>query len=219
MSKSMLLEIFPAFQRWPPRLLGEIISSAKEVKIDRNLIIQQEGERCSNIGFILRGECRVFKLSESGREITLYENVPGESCLLSIASVLSNSTFPAMAVANTDIEMLTLDADKFRELVNRYEEMRVFAFSSINHHLVNLLLLITESTFKTLDHRLVCYLIERADGDQLVTTHQKIAADLGTAREVISRLLKDFERKGMLSLSRNCIRLIDMPPYPGSDSN
>ncbi len=219
MSKSMLLETFPAFRRWSPKLLSEIISSTKEVSLDRNLIMQQEGDTCPSIGFMLSGECRTFKLSETGREITLYETGPGEVCLLSIASVLSNSTFPAMAVASSDIDMLTLEADKFRELVNQYEEMRVFAFSSISHHLVNLLLLITETTFKTLDHRLVCYLIEKADGEQLVTTHQKIAADLGTAREVISRLLKDFERKGMLSLSRNCIRLINMPPYPDGQSN
>ena len=207
----MLLEKFPAFQSWSPKLLNEMAISTKEINIDRNLIIQQEGETCSNIDFMLSGKKRAFKLSESGREITLYENGPGEVCLLNLSSVLARSTFPAMVVASTDIEMLTLDANKFRELVAQYEEMRSFAFSSINHYMINLLLLITETTFKTLDQRLICYLIDKSDGEQLVTTHQKIAADLGTAREVISRLLKECERKGMVSLSRNCIRLVDIP--------
>jgi CRP/FNR family transcriptional regulator len=210
MTKDQVIKTFPVFQKWQPMLINEIFSCAKYKKTTGNTIILVEGQFCPTVDLILTGEKRVFKLSESGREVTLYESGPGEVCILNTSCVLSNTKFPAISVASTDIVTLTLEAGKFRELVDKYDEMRLFVFSIINDSISVLLELIVEITFRKMDQRLIDYLIEKAEEGALVSTHQKIANDIGTAREVVSRLLKDFERKGMVSLSRNRIRLVKM---------
>jgi CRP/FNR family transcriptional regulator len=207
MVEDQLREIFPVFQKWPPELTEEILSCAQYKKIKANATILQEGEVCDSLGLMLEGEKRVFKLSESGREITLYENGPGEVCILNTSCILTNTPYPAIAVAETDVAILAVEAECFREMAAKHEELRSFAFSVIGQSLASLVELISEITFRKVDQRLMDYILEKAEDGRLFTTHQNIAKDLGTAREVISRLLKDFERRGFISISRNLIQL------------
>ena len=158
----------------------------------------------------MSGEIRVYKIGETGREITLYEIYPGETCILNAACILSHRNYPANAVGLVDGTMLYLPEGVFKRLLAEHQVMRTFIFSLFSQRFGEIIELIEEVTFGKLDVRLEDYLIEKAENDALQTTHQNIANDLGTSREVVSRLLKDFENKGRIALSRNHIRLLQI---------
>jgi CRP/FNR family transcriptional regulator len=200
--------IFPVFRQKDGVLLDKIMSDASYRTFSENDQIYMQGDRCSGIAFLLSGEIRVFKISEGGREITLYQIFPGETCILNASCILSHQLYPANATAMADGTMLYLPQKVFLGLMAEFEAMRAFIFSLFSQRFNEIIELIEAVTFGRMDIRLKDYLVEKSENHQLQTTHQKIANDLGTSREVVSRLLKDFERHGQLNLGRNRIEIV-----------
>lgn len=192
-------------------MIEDILSLSRHNFASRDTLIQLEGQPCRDLQLMLSGEKRVYKASPTGKEITLYEVGQGEACIINAACVLSNMPCTANAIAITDISSLLIPAKDFRNLLSTYEQMRAFVFGAISQRLAAILGLMSEIVFEKMDERLFDYLVEKSEDGILSMTHQHIANDLGTAREVVSRLLKDFERKEKVVLSRGHIRLI--PPY------
>ncbi len=209
-TKEELVTAFPVFRHQDKPLAEQILSSSSHQRFHREQGFYSEGDRCPGIPFFLSGWVRVFKTGSSGREITLYEILPGETCILNAACILGSQQYPANAVALQDGSMLYLPEKVFHALIGEYPEMRSFIFSLFSRRFHEIIELIEEVTFGKLDVRLEDYLIEKAENDELETTHQVIANDLGTSREVVSRLLKDFERRGHIALSRNRIQLLNL---------
>lgn len=201
------LDIFPVFRKSSADLVDTIIASSTGKKFDKNAFLYTEGDRCSGIGLFLEGEVRVFKTGKSGREITLYEMFSGDTCILNASSILSNSFYPANAQCVTDVSVLLLPKDIFIKLISDYQEMRSFIFSLLSQRLATIIEIVEDVAFGKLDTRLKDYLIEKAQDNILNLTHQQIANDLGSSREVISRLLKDFEKRGKISMSRRKIKI------------
>lgn len=206
----IFVDIFPFFRNGPKELLRQILSLSRCSSVCRNTMVQLEGQPCMDVELMLSGEKRIYKSSLQGREITLYEVGAGEACIVNAACVLSGTVSPVNAIAVTDVKSLIISADDFRHLVASYEEMRTFVYMSITDRLTSILELLGEVVFDKMDRRLFDYLVEKSENGVLTLTHQQIANDLGTAREVVSRLLKDFELKGKLSLSRCHIQLNDL---------
>lgn len=206
LSEKEFLEIFPLFRN-SPGLTAELLSASTRKNFPAEALIYSEGDSCSAIAFILSGEIRVFKTGGSGREITLYDIGRGETCILNASCILAGMSYPANAVTVRGGEMMLVPARDFRRFIGEYETMRNFVFDLLSHRLSSVMALIEEVAFGKMDARLLDYLKEKSDNGKLLATHQKIADDLGTSREVVSRLLKDFERKEILTLSRNLIRL------------
>jgi len=154
------------------------------------------------------GGIRVFKMGESGREVTLYEIEPGDTCILNAACILSNVPYPANAVTVEEGQMLLIPAGDFRRFFASSETMREYVMSLITRRLFSIMTLVEDIAFGKMDERLLRYLEERSEDGKLYATHQKIAYDLGTSREVVSRLLKDLERKNRVLLLRNTIQLL-----------
>ena len=204
---SRFLELFPAFRKADPALGAEIVVSASPGRLAAGTRVYFEGDDCGQIAFLLAGEIRVFKAGESGREITLYEIGPGETCILNASCILSGKRYPANAETLSDCELLLLPAGRFRFLVDRYSDMRADVFAVLSERMAGVMALVEEIVFRKLDERLMDHLVEKAADGELSTTHQAIANELGTSREVVSRLLKDFERRGRLSLGRHRITL------------
>ncbi len=208
MTKTEFLKAFAALRKAPAGLVEELLSVSIRQTVPAGKQIYAEGDACSAIAFVLSGDIRVFKLGETGREITLYEIGPGETCILNASCILSGRTYPANAVAITDVDMLLIPSAAFRRLVDEHEAMRDFVFTLLSLRLSAVMELVEEVAFGRMDQRLMEYLVEKSENSVLGTTHQKIANDLGTSREVVSRLLKDFERKQEVRLSRNSITLL-----------
>jgi len=207
LSKKEFIEAFPVFSKAADKLVSDLLSVSLLKKFPKNLRVYTEGDACNGIAFLLSGEIRVFKSGEAGREITLYEIGKGETCILNASCILSSLTYPANAVSTEPGDMLLILSQDFRRLIATYEDMRNFVFNILSQRLAEVMALVEEIAFGRMDRRLLDYLVEKSDHNQLMATHQKIADDLGTSREVVSRLLKDYERKGRISLSRNLIEL------------
>jgi len=211
LSTEQFIKIFPFFRNGPEKLIEDILSLSHHAFASRDTLMQSEGQPCGNLELMLSGEKRIYKASPAAKEITLYEIGRGEACILNAACVLSNTLSPVSAMAITDVTYLMIPAEDFKSLLSTYEEMRTFVFGAIGQRLGTILGLIGEVVFKKMDERLFDHLVEKSQDGLLSITHQQIANDLGTAREVVSRLLKDFEKAGKIILSRGHIRLI--PPY------
>jgi len=207
LQKSGFLKIFPYFRNAPEALVNNILSSSKYASAPENMVLKEEGTEVSEFVLLLSGEKRIYKASGIGREITLYEMGPGDICVLNASCLLSNTRLPANAASLTKVEFLLMPSSDFLDIMARYKAMRSFVFSRINSSFVSMMSLIAEVTFGKMDERLNDYLTEKSENYKLTMTHQKIADDLGTSREVVSRLLKEFERRGVVRLSRNSIEL------------
>jgi CRP/FNR family transcriptional regulator len=208
MTRDEFIKTFPSFRNSSGELLKELLAIARHQDVPAGKQIYSEGDSCPVIAFVISGEIRVYKAGQTGREITLYEIGPGETCILNASCILSGTSYPANAVAISDVTMLLIPSSDFRRLVDRHEEMRDFVFTLLSLRLAGVMELVEEVAFGRMDERLIDYLIEKSENGKLETTHQKIANDLGTSREVVSRLLKDLERKQAVRLSRNSIALM-----------
>jgi CRP/FNR family transcriptional regulator len=201
------LEIFPFFRNASQSLVKSILSLSDHNKYSANVLVKLEGDQCQDFILLLSGEIRIYKVGGSSRQITLYELGPGDICVLNASCILSNAKLPANAATTTETEVLLLSSRRFLDMIAGYEEMRTFVHSRINERMNAIMTLVSEIVFGKMDERLLNYLIEKSENNNLKRTHQHIAQDLGTSREVLSRLLKDFERQGLVFLSRNSIQL------------
>lgn len=159
---------------------------------------------------VIEGRVRVRMVSESGREIVLYRVAAGETCILTTACLMAGLDYAAEAVAETPVTVALIPRPVFRDLIDRSPVFRDFVFATFGRRLSDLLLLVEEVAFKRVDLRLARYLAEHTGADHvLVRSHQELATELGTAREVISRQLKEFERRGWVGLRRGQIDIRD----------
>lgn len=208
MTPREFLKAFPAFRGTIDRLLDQLLSEGRKQTFPSGTQLYREGDACSAIAFILSGEVRVFKIGHSGREITLYEIGPGETCILNASCILSGLSYPAHAVTLAETEILLIPSMTFKRMMDESEQMRKFVFSIMSERMMTVMELVEEVAFGKMDQRLSDYLVEKSADGRVEATHQKIANDLGTSREVVSRLLKDFERRNRVKLSRNSITLL-----------
>lgn len=174
-------------------------------------ILYRDGDECTHLPLVVTGELLLSKHGESGRAITLYRVEDGESCILSTLSILNQELFPAEATSRSASSLVLVPAEVLRLLIDRDERWRQFVFSTYHQRLSGLIALIEEVVFGKLDVRLAELLLERSErrGGVLRTTHQELAEELGSSREVVSRLLKEWERQGLLKLRRGEIALQD----------
>lgn len=191
-------------------MIGDLLAEGRLFAFKKKAVIYSEGDKAPFIGFLLEGEIRVFKTGPRERVITLYEIFPGETCILNASCILAGRTHPASAEASTDGSILLVPDVHFRKLVSDHEDMRQFVFRLFSDRLASIVELVEEVVFARMDERLDNYLLEKSENEILLSTHQKIADDLGTSREVVSRLLKDLERKGKVRLGRNMIQLLSL---------
>ncbi|MCU0424056.1 MAG: Crp/Fnr family transcriptional regulator [Candidatus Kapabacteria bacterium] len=185
-------------------------SSAVLTPLPAGTPVFTEGSGCGKIGFVQSGVIRVFKLSETGREITLYRLEAGESCILSMSCALSNPIHQASAVVEEDAEVLILTTSDFQHLIEKSHEARNYVFGQFASRLTDVMIVVEEVVFKRMDERLASLLAEFASTQATITkTHEELAVELGTAREVVSRTLKEFERQDLVRLGRGTITVPD----------
>lgn len=214
MDTASILGLFEFFRDAPPALRGEMERSAKYVQLDQGNFYCHIGDPCTKVALLGRGRIRVFKTGENGREISLYHVTPGETCLLTLNGALTGQPYPASAVVEEEIEAAALPVANFKSWVDRDAALRRFIFDVMAHRLSDLMTLVDEVTFNRMDRRLGEFILDKIGKisppqSTLAMTHDQIASELGTAREVISRLLKDLERQAIVSLGRGRVELLN----------
>ena len=177
-------------------------------------VLLEEGQPCEGALLVTSGSIRVYKTSPSGREITLYLVQPGEMCVLGISCLLNDTRYPARAAAKTDTEALGIPAPAFRRLFREEAPVQRFVLEMFSSRLSLVMRLVEEVAFHRMDERLAFFLLEESRGSRGIRhpvsmTHEQIATHLGTAREVVSRLLSQLEDDGLIVLERMRIHIAD----------
>jgi CRP/FNR family transcriptional regulator len=158
---------------------------------------------------LLAGTVRVQQRSASGREVFLYRVHGGESCVLTTACLLADESYAAEGLAETDVEAVALSKSAFDEMTGASPQFRKFVFRAYSHRIAELFALIDDIVFQRMDVRLAGRLLDLAQGGVVVATHQALASELGTAREVVSRTLGEFQRRGWVEQARGEVRLLN----------
>jgi CRP/FNR family transcriptional regulator, anaerobic regulatory protein len=174
-------------------------------------ILIDESDYIKNIPIVLTGSIKVLRQDEDGREILLYYIRPGESCVASFLGAISNSTSKIKAIVEEPTELLILPIHKAVDLIKDNPQWLEFIFQLYNKRFEELLTVVNAIAFQKIDTRLWDFLLKKAEltkARDLSITHQQIADELGTAREVISRLLKQLEREKKVALSRNKVTVL-----------
>jgi CRP/FNR family transcriptional regulator, anaerobic regulatory protein len=192
-------------------VLRRILTHARTVSAPPGAVLFRHGDRCQQYMLVLDGSVRVQKASESGREIVLYRVESGEACVLTTSCLLSRESYPAEGVAETAVRAIAIPVQYFQEGLASSAAFRAFVFASYGRRIAELIALVEEVAFGRVDVRLAQRLREHgARAGSLAHTHQELACELGTAREVVSRQLKEFERRGWVRLHRGRIDILDL---------
>jgi CRP/FNR family transcriptional regulator, anaerobic regulatory protein len=207
---SRISRALPVFREANSELAREFQQAAFLAKIPAGKDVFVDGDRVDAIALLISGVVRVYKIGETGREITLYRFGYGESCILTANAILSQKSFPAIATVEKDAEAVMIPAEKFREWVKRYDPWREFVFELLSERLFAVMAVVDEVVFQRMDRRVASLLLDRSTVTHpLRMTHQEIAAELGSSREVISRILEDFAQKGILEVGRGTVEILD----------
>ena len=191
--------------------LYDEIMAAETVAFDQNIVLLSEGAYIKQIPLLLEGQIRVRKTDDNGKEILLYHISPGESCILSITSSLNEKTSKAEALAEVPSRVILVSSEKVRYWMDHYPSWRKFVIKLYYERLEQLLTLVDHIAFRSLDARLLENLKEKQhiSGNVLLITHQQLADELGTVREVITRLLKHLEEQGKIKTLRGKIEILN----------
>jgi CRP/FNR family transcriptional regulator len=205
----LVLSAFPTLMALEPEARRLLANGLRPVSAPAGTVLFSDGTACHAFVLLLEGSVRVQKVAETGREIVLYRVEPGQTCVLTTNCLLADGIYGADGVAETPLQGYTVSPSLFQELLARSAVFRRFVFSAYATRVSDLLMLIEEVAFGRIDQRLAQHLLARTADlpaeSPIITTHQELAVELGSAREVISRQLKDFERRGWLILARGRI--------------
>lgn len=202
-----LRKLFPNIE------LVELLKNNSSVMyVNNKEIILKDNEYVKHIPLVMDGRIKVMRNDESGKEVLLYYINPGESCALSIAAGLNHQRSMAYAVADKDTRIMAISIDKLDELIKKFPYLNSFVLELFHKRFNELVMYIDAISFRSIDTRLLDYLdknkIQDKTGKYVLKTHKQIAEELGTAREVVSRLLKQLENKGAVKNHRGKIEVI-----------
>ena len=199
-------------QSFPPLLALEanardtLIKSARIVEAPIGTIGYREGGACGAYVMRLAGQSRVYKMSSSGREILLYRVAAGETCVITTTCLLGHSNYPASTIVEEPIRDVIIPSAAFNQLMIDSAVFRRFVMTNYGVLISDLIVLLDEVAFHSLDARLAKLLLD-SGSTTISRTHQLMADELGTAREVVSRQLKRFEQKGWVQLGRGHVEI------------
>ena len=185
-----------------------VVTEAQRMRVPAETVVFRIGDACENYLLVIDGSVRVRQTAPNGREIVLYRVGPGESCVLTTSCLLGADTYAAEGITEGEVDAIAIPAPAFHRAVGASAGFREFVFAGFGQRLSNLMTLVEEVAFGRLEARLAQRLLRFADdGGMVALTHQDLATEIGSAREVISRQLKDFERQGWVVLHRGKVEV------------
>ena len=203
--------LFPTLAAGDPATRA-VLAGAHRLELPAGQPVFHAGASCANYVLVLAGSIRVQVIGEDGREALLYRVLPGEACVLTTCCILSGDTYPAAAYTESPVTALSLTKAVFDRALEEAPVLRRFVFANLGARMAQVITRMEELAFRPIDRRLVDFLLLRLGAEPaspLAVTHQDIAVELGTAREVVSRHLKRLETAGLVRLGRSTIEILD----------
>lgn len=212
MDKEIFLEKLPYYKHLTDGQKEKILKFWTKKSYKKGQFIHGHTEECLGQIFMIKGEARTFVLSEDGREITLFKLNPFDVCVLSASCVISQITFETAIVAETDCEMYVLNSGVFSEIANENIFVKCYMYELLTSRFSSVMFTMQEIMFKGIDKRLASFLIlesEKTSTHEIKMTHEQIAKNINSAREVVARMLKRFSKDGLVELKRGAITIKD----------
>lgn len=212
MDKQIYLEKLPYYEHLTDGQKEKILKFWTKKSYKKGQLIHGHTEECLGQIFMIKGEARTFVLSEDGREITLFKLNPFDVCVLSASCVISQITFETAIVAETDCEMYVLNSGVFSEIANENIFVKCYMYELLTSRFSSVMFTMQEIIFKGVDKRLASFLIsesEKISTHEIKMTHEQIAKNINSAREVVARMLKRFSNDGLVELKRGAITIKD----------
>jgi CRP/FNR family transcriptional regulator len=206
-NKEQLLALFPSLRGLPADLEQRLDRESAYIEAPAGTVLFESSSPCQAFPMPLTGSVRVTRAGANGRELQLYRVAPGESCIITSSCLLGHNAYPARGVAEGSLGAVVVPRALFSLLIEQHPPFRAYIFNLFGERLADLMQLVEEVAFRKLDQRLAALLLSK--GENIHATHQGLADELGSVREIISRLLKNFQDQGMLELGREQIRVLD----------
>lgn len=203
------IDRFQGLSQLEPTIKDRLVARSKILSVPRDTMIFGPGKAPDHLLLLLDGTVRVQQLSDTGREVVLYRVNAGESCVMTTACLLAYEDYAAEGIAETDIRAAAIPRDEFDDLIASSKPFRTFVFAAYARRITDLFHVIDEIAFRRMDIRVAQKILDRAEEGALKTTHAQLAAELGTAREVISRQLAEFQRRGWIAQARGHLTIKD----------
>jgi len=221
-----MLAAFPRLAALEPEARALLARTAEPIAAPGGTVLFRPGEACERFVMLRNGAVRVQMLSDTGHEIVLYRVRGGETCVLTTSCLIAHEAYSAEGVAEGAVEALLLPIEGFERLMATSAVFRGFVLAAFGERMAELMHRLDEVAFRSIDARLASRLLDAAPAPagEVETTHHALAVELGTAREVVSRRLKQFERRGLVRLARGTVEIRDRaglrqvaaPPDPAS---
>jgi len=205
-----VLDLYPPLASLPGDRLTALLQPQGVMQVPAGAMIFAEHQPCQGFPLLLEGSIKVVKQAASGRELMLYRVAPGGSCIITSSCLLGHSDYNARGIAESPLSLLLLPAPVFGQLMLDHAPFRDFVFHLFAERIGELMQLVEEVAFARLDQRLAKLLLARNES-ALNITHQQLADELGSVREIVSRLLKGFAEQGLVSLGREHLTITDRP--------
>lgn len=208
-----VLSLFPVLKTLGKNDLDGLFNSAYIAKKSQGNILLREGQTCENIPLVLSGVIRIYKISPSGRELTIFRAKAGDTCLVSLACRLKGEDFPAIAENEVDTTMFMIPLSAYNMYLNNHLEWKDFLITTLYDRMIESMQVVQSIAFDSINKRIGQWMIVQMDkfgSNEIHATHETIAAELGTAREVVSRVLGELKDIGVIVLSRGKIKVIDL---------
>lgn len=206
-----LSEYFPIYDKLSPADRKKLESLAVLRKVPQGSIVHYGGSDCLGLLVIRSGQLRAFISSDEGREITIYRLFERDICLFSASCIMKNIQFDITISAEKESEFWIIPPNYYKELMERDIEVANYTNDLMASRFTELMWLVEQIMWKSFDKRLAKFLQEEyyLEGPVLKITHETIAGHLGTAREVVTRMLKYFQNEGIVKLTRGSVEIID----------
>lgn len=204
--RNSICTLYPVLCELAAPELERLLAEAQVTDVPAGAVLFDERQSCTGFPLVLSGSVRVVKSAPNGRELPLYRVTPGETCIITSSCLLGNVPYNARGIADTETRLVLLPRDAVGILLER-KPFRDFVFALFAERMADLMTLVEEVAFRKLDQRLAALLLGK--GRVLATTHQKLADELGSVREIVSRLLKGFAAQGLVSLGREQVEILD----------
>ncbi|HHH45315.1 MAG TPA: Crp/Fnr family transcriptional regulator [Gammaproteobacteria bacterium] len=206
-AESLLDEWFP---RSDPSLQS-LRTQVQSVHLPAGQTVFHRGDTCRNYLVVVSGSVRVQVLSTGGREVVLYRVGEGQSCVITTSCLISHEAYPAEGITESPTDALVIPQELFNEALGRSENFRTFVFASQGQRLGDLIKRVEDVAFGRIDARLAKHLVDRCENRPglITATHQQLASELGTAREVVSRQLKVFEKQAWIAVHRGSVEILE----------